>query len=120
MLQMMLCCMFSGRPKRKWRSELKEIVKRMREVGWDCIVQPGPYEEPLQISAVYKKLDVYCIISYTPQAYCSIRFYCTGVSICASRTELFRVLSCRLCEVLDLSPEDTNDLTICQSNPQPS
>lgn len=120
---------------KKWKSNVKKIVEKMRLDGWECFVEPSCWNKRFQISAMYRKTDLFCVISYEKGSYCLVRFQFDGAKRCASGVELHRLLSGKVLETLtELSkdikdpsdlrrlnevPEDTNNLTTGHNRPHP-
>ena len=117
MLSCVLCC--AQLPKKKgWKPRVREIVRRMRSSGWDCLVQPGPYQTSLQISAVHLRVSVYCTISQDLGGYCTVRMQSQAPTLCANAIELDNVLAEALAAASGGASE-TKDLTVGQSRPHP-
>ena len=86
-------------PQASWQYTLKEIINLMSESGWECIVQTVPFPsrsrvafECLQISAMHKTENVYCVISRDSRAYCMIRLDHGQTVTCVDQEDMLSIL----------------------------
>ena len=86
-------------PRASWQYTLKEIVKLLEDIGWECIVQTVPFPsrskvfyECLQISAMHKTENVYCVISRDSRAYCQVRLDHGQTVSCADVGDMLSIL----------------------------